>query len=184
MPGRRQRGEGSLYPRGKQGGRGGQWVAVADLGWKNGKRDRREFTGKTPDEAREKRQQFLDRRRDGFTIPKGRQPYVSEWLLHWLHNVARPRIEETTWERSYRQKVEDLIAPYFDRITLPELAIEHVEAWHATLGRVKSKRTGRPLSASTVTTAHRILSSAMNDAVRRKRIQANPVALIPPPQAD
>jgi integrase len=117
-------------------------------------------------------------------MPKGRQPYVSEWMLHWLHNIARPRVEETTWERSYRQKVEDLIAPYFDGIPLTELAIEHIEAWHATLGRVRSERTGRPLSASTVTTAHRILSSAMNDAVRRKRVQSNPVALISPPQAD
>ena len=41
MPTRRQHGEGSVYERGKRGGRGGQWVAVADLGWRNGKRDRR-----------------------------------------------------------------------------------------------------------------------------------------------
>ena len=53
----------------------GQWVAVADLGWKHGKRDRREFTAATPEEAIGKRATFLDRRRDGFVMPKGSQPY-------------------------------------------------------------------------------------------------------------
>ena len=122
MPGRRQQGEGSLYRRTSRN----QWVAVADLGWKNGRRDRREFTGPTPAEAIEKRAAFLDRRRDGFTLPRGRQPTVAEWALHWCHHTAKAQVDPNTWHRSYRQKCEDYIAPYFEKTPLAELSAEDI----------------------------------------------------------
>jgi integrase len=181
VAGRRQHGEGSVYERGKRGGRGGQWVAVADLGWKNGQRDRREFTGATPSEAMGKRERFLDRRRDGFTMPKGRQPYVSEWLLHWLHNVAKRKVDPTTWHKSYRQKVTDLICPWFERTVLAELSEEDVEEWHAHLEATISRRTGQPLSASTIGQAHRIFSTAIKEAVVRGKLSRNPVSNVTPP---
>lgn len=187
MAGRRQHGEGSVYERGRRGGRGGQWVAVADLGWRPGPggkavRDRREFTGSTPKAAMDRRDRFLDRRRDGFTMPKGRQPYVSEWLLHWLHNVAKRKVEATTWHGSYRQKVTELICPWFDRIPLPELSEEDVEQWHAALEAHVSRRTGRPLSPSTIGQAHRIFSTAVKEAVKRGRLPRNPVSNVTPPR--
>ncbi|HYK28525.1 MAG TPA: tyrosine-type recombinase/integrase [Streptosporangiaceae bacterium] len=175
---RRQQGEGSLYQR----GRDGRWVAVADLGWRNGARDRREFTSADMREAMAKRQAFLDRRRDGFTIPKGRQPYVSEWMLHWLHKVAKPKVEATTWEKTYRHKVEELICPFFERIPLPELTEEDIEDWHRFLQAKISKRTGRPLSNSTIHQAHRIMSRALKVAVVRGRIARNPCSNVTPPK--
>lgn len=181
MPGRRQQGEGSLYHRKSRK----QWVAVADLGWKNGSRDRREFTGPTPTDALEKREKFLAKRRDGFTPPKGRPPTVDEWMRHWLYNIAQPRVEATTFEKSYRQKVEDLIIPFFEKMSLPELDEDDIRAWHAHLLRTPSRHTGRPVSASTITTAHRILSAALNDAMRPpKRIGHNPAASPTPPKGD
>ena len=189
MARRRQHGEGSLYQRGKRGGshasrQPGQWVAVAFLGWlPGGKRDRREFTGATPEEALRKREAFLDARRDGFTMPRGRAPYVSEWMLHWLHNVARRKVEATTWDRSYRQKVTGLICPYFERTPLPQLAEEDIEDWHARLETTTSARTGRPLSASTIAQAHRIMSAALKEAVRRGKLPRNPCSNVSPPQA-
>ena len=181
---RRQHGEGSHYQRGKRGGRAGQWVAVADLGFHGGTRDRREFTGATSEEARRKRDAFLDRRRDGFTMPKGRQPYVSEWMLHWLHVVAKRKVSAATWERSYRQKVEELIVPYFERVPLPELCEEDIEQWHADLECRISPRTGRQLSPSTIGQAHRIMSRALKVAVARKRIARNPCSNVTPPSPD
>jgi len=180
---RRIQGEGSVYERGKRGGRPGQWVAVADLGWKGGQRDRREFTGATAREAMDRRQKFLDRRRDGFTMPKGRQPYVSEWMLHWLHNVAARKVEATTWEGSYRQKVETHIVPYFERTFLHELTEEDIEAWHADLEQVVSGRTGRHLSASTIGQCHRIMSTAIKAAVARGKLPRNPLSNVTPPSA-
>jgi integrase len=178
MASRRQHGEGSVYHRVSRG----QWVAVADLGWRNGRRDRREFTAPTPDAALAKRDRFLDRRRDGFTMPRGRQPYVSEWMLHWLHNMAKRKVEATTWESSYRQKVTDLICPYFDRVVLPDLCEEDIEDWHRELEATISKRTGRPLSPSTIGQAHRIFSTGIKAAVARGKLPRNPLANVTPPK--
>ena len=179
MPGRRQHGEGSFYQR----QRDGRWVAVAELRSRDGKRDRREFTSHDPKKALRKREAFLDLRRDGFTMPKGRPPYVSEWALHWLHNVARRKVAPTTWHGSYRQKVTELICPFFAGVPLPELNEELVEAWHAELEETVSERTGRPLSASTIGQAHRIFSTAVKAAVARGKLPRNPVSNVTPPQA-
>jgi integrase len=179
MPGRRQHGEGSVYQR----KRDGRWVAVEDLGWRNGKRDRREFTSAVLADALAKRQRFRDRRSDGFTMPKGRQPYVSEWMLHWLHNVAKRKVEETTWHNSYRQKVTELICPYFERTFLHELCEEDIEDWHRELESVTSARTGRPLSPSTIGQCHRIMSTALKLAVVRGKLPRNPCSNVTPPRA-
>jgi integrase len=179
VSGRRQQGEGSVYHRKDRG----QWVAVADLGYRGGRRDRREFTGPTAKAAMDKRQRFLDRRRDGFTLPRGRPPTVADWLLHWLHGPARREVEATTWHKSYRQKIEELTAPYFEHVPLAELDEEMIEDWHAELEARVSERTGRPLSASTIGQCHRIMSRALKLAVARKRIGRNPAANVSPPSA-
>jgi integrase len=179
MGGRRQQGEGSLYHRTDRK----QWVAVADLGWKNGKRDRREFTGPTPQKALDGRDEFLAARRDGFTLPRGRQPTVGEWVLHWGHHTAKARVERTTWEKSYRLHVEDYIAGYFDRIPLPDLQAEDIEDWHDHMLE-RPSRSGGTLSPRTVGVAHSIFSSALQEAVKRHRIPFNPCMLVPPPAFD
>ena len=179
MPRRRQHGEGSVYHRKDRG----QWVAVADLGWRAGKRDRREFTGPTPEAALAKRERFLHQRRDGFTLPRGRQPTVAEWVLHWVHHTAKAQVDPNTWYRSYRQKCEDYIAPYFAKVPLGELSAEDIEDWHQALGERPSRRGGQ-LSPSTVTTAHRIFSSCLKEAVKRGRIRFNPCSVVPPPSSD
>jgi integrase len=177
MTRRRQQGEGSLYHRKTRD----QWVAVADLGWKNGRRDRREFTGPAPGDALRKRDEFLGKRRDGFTLPRGRQPTVAEWVRHWLHNIAKARVDPHTWYRSYRYKCEAHVIPYFGHVKLAELAREDVEAWHLELSRVISRR-GTPLSPSTIATVHAIFSSALNEAVDRGRMPRNPCSRTPPPK--
>jgi integrase len=177
MARRRQHGEGSVYHRKDRD----QWVAVAELVQRHGKRDRREFTAPTPEAALEKRARFLDQRRDGFTTPRGRQPYVSEWMLHWLHHVAKHKVQPTTWDKSYQQKVTGLICPWFERVVLAELGEEDVEEWHTQLEATISKRTGKPLSASTIGQAHRIFSTAIKEAVKRGRLPRNPVANVTPP---
>jgi integrase len=178
VPGRRQQGEGSLYHRKDRN----QWVAIADLGWKNGRRDRREFTAPDPGGALEKRARFLDRRRDGFTLPRGRQPTVAEWVLHWVHVTAKAQLEPTSW-RTYRQKCEDHIAPYFEKVDLAELSADDIEDWHAALLE-RPKRGGGTLSRASIVMAHSILSSCLKEAVRRKRMPYNPCSIVSPPHAD
>lgn len=157
-------------------------MAVADLGWRNGKRDRREFTGPDPKTAMDRRDAFLHARRGGFTLPKGRQPYVSEWCMYWLENIAREKVAATTFDRSYRQKVTELICPFFERIRLPELAEEDIRAWHQYLARKRSQRTDRPLAAATIVQAHRILSAALKVAVVEGKTPRNPASNVSPPR--
>ena len=134
------------------------------------------FTAATPDAARAKRDTFLDRRRDGFTMPKGGPPTVAEWMLHWLHNIAKQKVAPTTWEGSYRSKVELHIAPYFERVPLPDLDEEMLEAFHRHLEA--------SLSAASITQVHRIMSRAVKVAVARGRIQRNPCSNVTPPPID
>lgn len=177
--GRRQHGEGSVYYRRARD----QWVAVAELPSHGGKRDRREFTSAAKDEALAKRAEFLAKRHGGFTLPRGRQPTVSEWMAHWLENEARPGIDANTYYRGYRQKVEDYILPFFTKIRLADLAEEDVKAWHRWMLQRPSRR-GGTLSPGTVVTAHRILSAGLNVAVSRRRLPHNPAAYAPPPKYD
>ncbi|HUK70950.1 MAG TPA: tyrosine-type recombinase/integrase [Streptosporangiaceae bacterium] len=177
---RRQHGEGTLHKRASDG----RWLATIELGWQGGKRRRRSFTGTTPEAAIERRDLYLARKRDGFTMPRGRQPYVSEWVAHWLYNVAKARVAPTTWETSYRQKIETHVIPYFERVPLQELSEELVEAWHRDLESRVSERTGRPLSASTIGQTHRIFSEAVKEAVVRGKLPRNPVSNVTPPRAD
>ncbi|MGH3402470.1 MAG: tyrosine-type recombinase/integrase [Streptosporangiaceae bacterium] len=170
---RRQHGEGSLYERPARDGRAAQWVAVADLGWKGDKRDRREFTGVTPGEALAGREEFLDRRRHGFTIPKDRPPTVAEWAHHWLHNIIKDQVQETTWHSSYRTKVELHIIPWFARVPLTNddggITEEVIEKWHAYL-----RRTG--MSGTSAHACHGLLSRILRVAVSRRRLAYNPAA--------
>jgi integrase len=179
MPRRRQTVEGSLYQRTSDG----RWIAVVHLGWKDGHRQRRVFTGTTPDIAHQRREAFLAARRDGFTMPKGRAPYVSEWMIHWLNVIAKRKVAPTTWEGSYRQKVTELICPYFERVPLPELDEEMIEAWHAELEDTVSRRTGRHLSPATIAQCHRIMSRALKVAVSRGKLPRNPCSNVSPPPA-
>ena len=130
-----------------------------------------------------RRASFLARRRDGFTLPKGRQPTVAEWAEHWLWNVARPGVDPNTFYRGYRQKILDYVVPYFGRIKLAELSEEDIEAWHQELLARPSRR-GGTLSPATVETAHRIFSACLNVAVARRRLPHNPCSYVPPPKAD
>src|SRR5262245_23429925 len=163
----RRHGE-SVYQRGRKGGRAGQGVAVADLGWHAGRRDRREFTAPTKEEALRKRDDFLFKRQAGFTLPKGRPMYVAEWLEHWLYHVIAPHVEETTWQRTYRGAVEDYAMPFFARIRLDQVSEEDVEAWHAWLRQRESAR-GGPLAPWTIASAHSVLSAALKEAAARQR---------------
>jgi integrase len=132
----------------------------------------------------EKREKFLDRRRDGFTLPRGRPPTVADWVLYWVHHTAKAKVDPQTWYRSYVGKSEQLIAPYFEKTRLADLSAEDIEDWHAALLARPKQRGEGTLSPSTVVTAHRIFSSCLNEAVRRRRMAVNPCSIVSPPTAD
>ena len=144
-------------------------------GWKDGKRQRRVFTATTPAAAMKKREDWLDRRRDGFVMPRGRPPTVAEWMSYWLGNIAKDKVQPTTWE-GYRSYVERRICPYFEGVPLPELNEEMIEGFHRYLGK--------DLAAASIVQIHRIMARALKVAVVRGRIPRNPCSNVTPPAID
>lgn len=170
---RRQHGEGSVY-RQKNPGR---WVASADLGWKDGRRDRRYFYGITPDEAIAARAQFLRERGEGFTRPKGRGDTLEDWLRHWLDDIATDLKDGS--RPDYASKIRLYIVPAIGWMRLPKLAgdegIEAIEAMYAGMRR-------QGLAESTILKTHAILSRALKVAVQRRKIGMNPCDFVAKPK--
>ena len=167
---RRQHGEGSVYKRKGDG----RWVAVVNLGWRDGKRDRRYFYGADPDEAIKARSDFLRDLDDGFERPKGRIETVEDWLWHWLEtSKASGRLWPNTAD-SYASIIREHIARVFKNVRLDEVDEEAIERLYADMRE-------RGLGESTVRKAHSIVRRSFNVAATRRRIKRNPALNVDPP---
>src|SRR5262249_58297091 len=82
---RRGRGEGSIVRRAD-----GRWMAVVDLGWRDGRRHRKAFYGRTRAAVRDKLTKALRDTQQGLPIPSERQT-VGQYLDESL--TASQKIE-------------------------------------------------------------------------------------------
>jgi integrase len=116
---------------------------------------------------------------------------VGEYLQHWLTADVERRVGKRTAAR-YRQIVERNITPRIGHVPLRKLTAAHIEAFEAGLqcdGWVKPKAKGkedrhRGLSKQTVLHVHRILSQALNHAVRLEVLVKNPARQVTPTKPD
>ncbi|MGZ4531303.1 MAG: tyrosine-type recombinase/integrase, partial [Mycobacteriaceae bacterium] len=118
-----------------------------------GRHDRRHVTGKTRAEVTGKVRAMERRRDQGVTAASGRGPTLSEWLEHWLEQIAARRVRPRTLE-GYRTTVRLHIVPSIGSQRLTKLQPEQVEAMY-------SHMLASGLSASSVLRTHRILSRAL-----------------------
>ncbi len=97
---------------------------------------------------------------------------LADYLQKWIDSV-QSNLERST-VRGYREKLKNHIIPYFkDRqIKLIDLKIRDLETfyWDHLLNDKK-------LSPQTVRHCHRIISTALNDAIRKEMISSNPASL-------
>lgn len=93
---------------------------------------------------------------------------LADYLTDWLERV-RHTIEPSTY-RGYSGNLRNHIHPYFmrRRIKLNELCPYHLEDFYAHLMSEKN------LSSQSVRHNHRLLSKALNDALRHDIISSNP----------
>jgi integrase len=171
MTDRRQRGTGSVHQRPN-----GSWCGQVDLGVVNGRRQRKTVYGKTEREVQRKVRDLYRQLDEHGDLPTS-DATVEKWLTHWLTTIAARRLKPNTY-RSYKTAVEQHIVPAIGKRRLSKLSIEHVEAMHAYITDTKE------LSSTTALNAHRILSIALNDAVKRNRVHRNIARLTPPPRPD
>src|SRR5207248_726584 len=105
---RRGRGEGAVFfSDAKQ-----TWVARAVVGVKpDGSPRHKEVTAKTKGEVLAKMRRAEEEARAGHLAGDGKLT-AGQYLQHWLDNVARPSVRETTWasyERCVRLHLKDRI---------------------------------------------------------------------------
>ncbi|WP_412515844.1 site-specific integrase [Actinomadura madurae] len=172
--GRNANGRSSIYQ-----GKDGYWHGRVTVGTKDdGKPDRRHVMAKTKAEVTSKVKK-LEELRDKGRMPKAGQRWtVEKWLRHWIDNIATPpRISENA-HSGYRVDVEKHLVPGLGAHRLDKLTPEHCEALYA---RMQEKQ---GLSAGTAHHVHRTLRNALNVAVKRGHLGANPVLLATAPRVE
>jgi integrase len=104
--------------------------------------------------------------------------YLHSRLEIWR---AKGEVSAKPAER-YGQLIRSQIAPFIGTKLLQKLTEEEVETWHTKLltGGRHDKTGG--VSTRTVRDAHRVLSKALDEAVRHKLVLRNVCALQPPPK--
>ncbi len=169
---RRTRGqnEGSIYQRAN-----GRWVAVLNLGWKDGKRDRKYLYGKTRAEVSEKLTEALNKHRLGQRVDVERQT-VAQFLTAWLEDEVKPTREPKTYE-SYESTVRLHIAPDLGRHQLAKLTPQHVQA-------LLRRKEEAGLSSRSVQYIRTVLRIALNRAVRWEMVSRNVAGLVDPSRVE
>ena len=105
---------------------------------------------------------------------------VAEYLEQWVADSAGPRVSIRTLE-SYRGNLDRYLVPKLGGIPLEKLNARHVQQMEAQLLQNGGSK-GGPLSPTTVLQANRVLSKAMNDAVKIGVVSRNVVDAVEPPR--
>jgi integrase len=169
MARRRANGEGSIF---KHKGKG-LWCSVLTVGAKaDGKPIRRYVYGKTQAEVRQKLEALKRQHSAGIDATSTRRT-LGEWLDTWLEVYAKPAIRESTYV-GYEAAARIHIKPRIGRVQLSQLKAEHVD-------RMISGMANEGLTVSQQGKAYTTLRRAMNVAMKRRVVTANPCQLVDSP---
>jgi integrase len=167
--GRRGAGEGAIYK-----DTSGRWRATVDLGWKDGKRQRKYLSGRTRAEVAEKLRTVRRQQEDGVKVVTGDKPLtVEQWLTFWLDTIAGRKVRPSTLA-TYRGYVHNRIVPELGGYRLDRLEPEHLESFYAACE-------SEGLAPATVLQMHRIISRALKIAHRRGKVARNAATLVDAP---
>jgi len=167
--GRRGHGDGAVYRSSD-----GRWRAAADLGWRDGRRVRKYFSGPTRAEVSAKLRRALATADSGVDIAAaGRVPTLEQWLSHWLNEIASRRVRPSTLA-TYRGYVQNRIIPELGKHRLDRLQPEHLERFYHRLE-------AEGLAAATVLQIHHIVSRALKVAMQRGKVARNVATLVDAP---
>jgi len=158
MAARRGHLEGSIYQR-----QDGRWVAAVTL---EGQR-RKTLYGRTKREALAAMREFELRRAGGLAGLTSEQT-LGTFLNRWLEDVARPRLRPRTFQ-SYEGIIRVRVLPRLGKVRLSKLTAQQIQGLYTFL------LTERSLSERSVQYTHRVLHTALKQAVRWNLIARNPV---------
>jgi integrase len=159
---RRGAGEGSIYRRPD-----GRWVAVLDLGWRDGKRARKYLYGRTRELVARKLARALAQQQQGYEFAN-EQLTVEQFLARWLE-AKRGTVRPGTWRR-YEELVRLHVNPKLGKRRLARLKPEQLQQLYTEL---QARR-----SPATVLKVHRMLHNAFKLAVRWGAMPHNTTELV------
>jgi integrase len=106
---------------------------------------------------------------------------LGEWLRQWLRDYASMNTTDRTQE-SYSSIIERHLIPSLGKVALTDLQAQHIQSYYAEKlnnGRADGKG---GLSARSVVYHHRILSKALDYAVKMGVVVRNVVKVVEPPR--
>jgi integrase len=157
-------------------GRDGKWHGWVTMGVRvDGSPDRRHRSGATEPEVTVKVRKLEAQRDAGKTTKPGRVPTLTQWMRTYISDIAPLRVSQGTIDSTYRPKTERWIIPKLGKHRIDRLYPEHLYKFYGSLRE-------EGLSANTILQIHRILSRALNIAIRHELIGRNPCKLIDAPQ--
>jgi integrase len=165
--------------------KGKSWNIVIYLGIDEltGKKKYKWFGGyKTKKEAQKDLPSMLTKfENDDFIMPDDLK--VSEYLTDWLDTYGKEHLARTTFE-NYRMNVEKHIIPYLGSIKLQELKPMHISKFLTIMTREGRHDKKGGLSKGTVLKIHKILTRALNNAVKLQMLEKNPAVYVDAPKID
>jgi integrase len=166
---RRGQNEGSIYRRND-----GRWAAAISLGYRNGRRYRKAFYGKTRKEVQERLTAALRSHEQGLAVAPERQT-VRQFLEAWLEESAKPNLRPRTYE-GYAGHVHAHIVPVLGHIRLARLTPPAVQ------GFLNQKRQ-EGYAPRTIQYMHAVLRRALGQAYRWGLVAQNVATLVERPKA-
>lgn len=147
----------------------GRWHGKVTVGRKpNGDADIRHRSAPTQREVIRKVRELERQRDSGVVAAVNENTTLGTWLEHWLTHVVAVEKEPKTLA-SYSSAMRKHVIPVLGAVRLRDVSTETVEKLYASLVH----NGARP---HTVHAVHRTLSSALAEAVERKRLVLNPVS--------
>ena len=168
--GKRGSGEGSIYKRSD-----GRWAGVVDLGWLDGKRNRKSMYAKTRKEVQEKLNTALTSHRKGLSFQSDKLT-VRESLSDWLRESVKPALRPRAYQ-SYAEIVRLHLEPSLGRIRLSRLTPRDVQKL------INAKLNGG-LSPRRVQYSHAVLRRALGQAEKWGFIARNVAKLVDIPKVE
>lgn len=163
--GRRANGEGSLYQLSD-----GRWCYAITF---KGETKPRYFTGKTAEEAVNKKDEALKTLTQTGFLPKKNKVTVGQWMDFWMENYKVADLTDTGRE-SYENEIKYRIKPHIGDIKLADLRPLDVQQWVNKLS-TNGRRDGKGgLAPKTVVRAYGVLRQALDIAVEQELIISNP----------
>ena len=161
----------------------GSWSIVLDMGRDpaTGRRRQQWVTVKGTKREAERKLAQLQHTLDTGEYIKPTKLKVGEHLQHWLRDYASTNVRPRTLE-GYQMIVECHLIPKLGHIVLTQLQPSQIQAYCAEALRNGRSNGKGGLSSRTVKHHHRVLSGALNYAVRMNLVARNVAQAVTPPR--